>query len=33
MALDTSFNRVVATTLPLYAPRVTESIVGSIALL
>lgn len=33
MALDTSFNRVVASTLPLYAPRVTESIVGSIALL
>jgi hypothetical protein len=33
MALDTSFNRVVATTLPLYAPRVMESIVGSIALL
>ncbi len=33
MALDTSFNRVVAATLPLYAPRVTESIVGSIALL
>lgn len=33
MALDTSFNRVVATTLPLYAPRVTESIVGSIAIL
>src|SRR5512145_2225669 len=33
MALDTSFNRVVAATLPLYAPLVTESIVGSIALL
>jgi hypothetical protein len=33
MALDTSFNRVVATTLPLYAPRVTESIVGAISLL
>lgn len=33
MALDTTFNRVVAATLPLYAPRVTESIVGSIALL
>lgn len=33
MALDTSFNRIVATTLPLIAPRVTESIVGGISLL
>src|SRR5262249_1385613 len=33
MALDTSFNRVIATTLPLYAPRITESIVGAISLL
>ncbi len=33
MALDTTFNRVVATTLPLYAPRITESIVGAISLL
>jgi len=33
MALDTSFNRVVAATLPLYAPRITESIVGAISLL
>src|SRR5215813_1807956 len=33
MALDTTFNRLVATTLPLYARRVTESIVGGISLL
>lgn len=33
MGLDTSFNRVIATTLPLYAPRITESIVGAISLL
>jgi hypothetical protein len=33
MALDTSFNRMVAVTLPKYAPRITSSIIGSIALL
>lgn len=33
MALDTSFNRMVAVTLPRYAPRITSSIIGSIALL
>lgn len=33
MALDTSFNRMVALTLPRYAPRITSSIIGSIALL
>lgn len=33
MAIDTSFNRMVAVTLPRYAPRITSSIIGSISLL